>query len=305
MVRRKRLVLLSAGVLLLAACGQAAGPMPSPSSTAPPPRLIPFTGEPPIWPITNEEFDRIVGGVMALYFPDSWEPYAPATAACASLEGTRPEGDLIGGNAAVEACLRPYLERLGVGARALDLFFATGILVWDAPRTGPFWNAYASDYDLFGSEAITPDYLVTPDGIFDVPDQLGPVPPAAWMPLVDARDAALAVPEMDDIRAAYGEEFGTAAAEVGFWPYGETIDLATPRGTADGWEIPFEWRLLGCHLCTTPIVGRFTIEATAGGTIVGARFDGLCYDRRILRFLPDAFTDLGDFGQPACGALLR
>lgn len=304
----RRIALIAMTAVLLAACGADGGPSASPSTEPTagiePPILIPFTGSPPIWTISNEEFDRIIGGLSALYYPDAWERYGPVTERCRELIGTRPEGDLIGGNAAAEGCLRPYLEELGVGERALDLFFRTGILVWDAQAVGPFWMVYGTDYDAFGTEAFAPDYLFTPDGIFDLPDQFtSAFPPEGWEPLMAARDEALGAEAMRDIREAYGERFGISADDIAFWPYGETIDLYRPLETGTGWTVPFEWRLLGCHVCITPIIGRFELDATPDGSIEGVRFVGLCHDLAYAKRDPeDISIARGAFGLTACAS---
>lgn len=305
----KILLALSIGLVVLgavlAACsspsnGDPGTPSTTPSLSAEPASLLPFPGEPPIWPLSIEETDQIVGGLSSLYFPGWSRPYGAVTTRCRSLKGTRPEGNLVGGNAAVEACLRPYLEDLKVGRAALDLFFETGIAIWGSEPTGPFWLAEGFDYDMYGTNGLPPEYLFSSRGVFDVPGQITNFsPPEGWPSLLDATDVAVSTPPMPHIRDAYADLFDMRPTEVGFWSYGEVIDLLPARRTDSGWAIPLTWELRGCHACTTPIYGRFELESDAAGQILGVHFVDACFDPSRA---PDDLGDLGskDFGLVAC-----
>ena len=306
--------------LALAGCGeQGAPPVASPSppplatsapsiatspseGTVEPPILLPFPGAPPIWTLSVAETDRIVGGVIHRFMP-SWAPaYAAVDEACATIEKGPPGGDFIEGNSEVDDCLRPYLEGLGVASEALDLFFASGIAIWDAEATGPFWLAEGFDYDMLGSNGVPPDYLFTPAGMFDIPGQFTSFfPPKGWAPLLTAIDTATASEPMPAIRRAYATYLGERVKDVWFWAYGEYVDLAPARETGSGWAIPLEMHLVGCHVCATPIVGRFEVTADPAGAISGVRFIDLCYDPKLA---PDDPTALpggsGRFGLPDC-----
>lgn len=294
----RRAALLAALWVGLAACST---PRSTPTPTPPgePANLLPFRGEPPAWPLTVHETDEIVGAVAKIYF-DWSAPFAPVTERCSGLKDSRPEGDLIGGNASVEECLRPYLADQGVGEGALDLFFGSGIAIWSAKQTGPFWLAEGFDYDMYGSNGSPPEYLFTPEGVFDVPGQYTNFsPPEGWGPILHATAAATSTDPMPEIRDAYAEAFGMAAGDIGFWSYGETIDLMPAREVEGGWVVPFSWELLGCHACSTSIYGRFELDASQAGAILGVRYVDACYDPTRVP------SDLGairerDFGLASC-----
>ena len=269
------------------------------SSGSEPAELMPFGGAPPVWPLTSSKTERIMRGLYRL-LEGHWPHFAPVDRRCEGLPRLRPglewEGR-IGGNQAVEACLRPYLEQLGVGEDALDLFFASGIVIWESVPAGPFWIGRGYDFDMYGSNGASPEYLFTDVGIFDIQQQRY----QGWRPLDAARSAAMQAPQSRDLRVAYAEELGVKPKYVGFWNYGESMSLApVPQRYDGGWSFPMLWSLLGCHACSTPIVGVFAIDVTERGVPIDMRFVELCKD---LDYRPNDASDISperDFGVLPC-----
>lgn len=239
-----------------------ANPTVSPSETDA--AFIAHVGVPPIWPATPEETD-------AVFYDLVYGGKNSELSSCKQLTGDYEVGLISGGNA-LESCLTPHLAGLGVQDEALDLLFETGIVIWNATPTGPFWLAEGFDYDDFGSNGGPPTYLFTPQGILDIAHQWN-----TWQILSDAKAASMEG-EMPEIQRAYASAFGMSDSDIGFWPYGENFHYSTPVSNGDAWVIPFSVPLEGCHACETPIQGSFELDADSGGVIFGARFVGLCYD---------------------------
>lgn len=286
---RPTTVALLLACVFVAACGRTVEPAaggtaseaPEPSITTPSTddSLLPMVDEPPIWPLTVELTDQIAGGVASRYFPAFAKDYAPVAERCAAIRRGPVVGELIAGNTAIENCLRPYLVELGVGEKALDLFFATGVAIWGATPSGPVWLLESFDYDMFGSNGSPPEHLFTADGLFDIPGQFTSFSPLeGWAPLLDALEVANSADPMPEVRAVYAREWKSKPNSIGFWTYGEKINLQPARERSGGWVIPFSWIVLGCHACDTPIVGQFELGVDAVGSVVDARFVGFCYD---------------------------
>lgn len=272
-----------------------------PSIDADPAEMLPFSGEPPLWSLTERKTNVIARGLYQL-LEGHWQHYAPVRRRCEGIPRVRPpltgEGR-VGGSAEVETCLRPYLEELGVQERALDLFFDTGIVIWESIPVGPFWIGRGYDYDMFGSNGFPPDYLFTPAGILDMQRRSAS---GDWGPIARAREAAMGDADVVRIRRAYAGRMDTALRYIGFEAFGETMTfLPEVQRYASGWSMPFTWELRGCHACATPLRGVFAIDLTDAGLPVGARYVGLCSDPDY-RPGPGDIPPSEDFGLPYCSA---
>lgn len=248
--------------------------------------LIAHAGGPPIWPISSEETD-------AVFYDLVYGGRDSEISACRQFTGGYEEG-LVSGTDSLDACLRPYLAALGVQGEAMDLLFQSGIIIWNATATGPFWLAEGFDYDAFGSNGGPPPYLFTPEGILDIASQWN-----RWDLLADAKAVSMEG-QMPEIQRAYATAFGMSDSDIGFWNYGENFEYLTPVETASAWTIPLLVSLEGCHACETPIKGNFELEGTGDGSISGARFVGLCYDGS---YQPNDAGDIpsgNDFNLPNC-----
>lgn len=262
---RRPAVVAACAILLLAACagGGAKTRTPGEKTVVPTPSEAAFTVE--AWPWDFETTVRdltpfALGGIAGDPGAERTRAYS-AWCLAQGIEDVRPA------DWPNPECVPAYLASEGIDQAAIDLLMEERLTVFAVRQEGPIAVTKAFRWTDYETNAWSDDYIVTPQGVFD----LGYNYEVLREPVRDAIAAAERLPTFDAIRRAAGR-FGPIDASM--W---EELDLGAPLPSRGGFEVPVEWALhTGCHACPSPYGAHGTLRFDGAGTPLGFEVDGFC-----------------------------
>lgn len=239
------------------------------------PRLIPWTEDVPVWPLSLTETAPAFAAFQEDYLDVLLAGGMPER--CATSD---PNGD--GRWGSFEQCELKFLAAQVPDEAATRLLQASYLTVFETWGNGPVQTVWAWDWSDFHTNVVPDrDVIATPEGL--ITELYG------WHPLVEALAAAYASETFQEVASISPD---TCFLHT-FGDYGSV--LGAPEGDGTGWTIP-----LSVHpYCGVPVKARFALGFSSGGILETARFVDFCAIGRSSELaVEDLVASLPPCGEP-------